>query len=431
MTVKQEFNSISLSSSSRSNSGNSRKIDIELPSILKPDTVSYSLPSNFTSKYKNRKPLFIKNYFQVTTPNSTPNSNLTSNSPSKSKSTLNSTPCKPCNRILPFSKLEDIQPYLTQPSSIQVMKSSKYFLDDDRFVTKSIISFQDLLNHFNLKNITTEEKENQKGDIEFEESRQLPEKKSNGMISNTMNESINHDSAKIYFRSFISIQLYESLYFSSLFHDHINELESSISSPDIDSNTSELNQSYQIPKIIPSLCQLWISSSHATTPLHYDKCHGLLIQLYGCKRFIIFHRDEVNGMYLYDNPIHGPTHASKLRGIGDALQELQNGSNNMNSHNIDIDIDIDLDLDIDMKSKNENSNVMNVNRYQQWLNLIQKYPKLKHCQPYYVLLEPGDAIYTPPGFFHEVTSMSTSVSVTIPWDMTPDEIKNVPSFMVL
>ncbi|KAI8917658.1 hypothetical protein DFJ77DRAFT_457227 [Powellomyces hirtus] len=139
------------------------------------------------------------------------------------------------------------------------------------------------------------------------------------------------------------------------------------------------------------LARLWSSSSGSVTPLHYDKCHGLLIQLHGHKRFLIFPRTDARNCYLH-NGITGPTHASRARGTDRAFMDLAESSEAATT-------------------------------------LLDAYPKFADTTPWVVTLAPGDAVYTPPGFLHEVTSITASVSVTVPWDMTPAELDDRPAFM--
>ncbi|KAJ2958806.1 hypothetical protein NQZ79_g5642 [Umbelopsis isabellina] len=133
------------------------------------------------------------------------------------------------------------------------------------------------------------------------------------------------------------------------------------------------------------LMRLWFSSPGCVTPLHYDRCHGTLIQLVGTKRFVIFDGEETRQLYPC-NGINGPTHASHARHIG---------------KNIDINP----------------------------AALLHDWPKMKDTEPWVVDLQPGDLLYTPPGFWHEVTSTSVSLSITIPWDMDSQEQQHIPSHM--
>jgi hypothetical protein len=101
------------------------------------------------------------------------------------------------------------------------------------------------------------------------------------------------------------------------------------------------------------LMRLWFSSSGCVTPLHYDRCHGTLIQLVGTKRFVIFSGEETRQLYPC-NGINGPTHASHARHIG---------------KNIDVNPTA----------------------------LLQNWPKIKNTDPWVIDLQPGDLLYTPPG----------------------------------
>ncbi|KAG2172573.1 hypothetical protein INT44_002588 [Umbelopsis vinacea] len=133
------------------------------------------------------------------------------------------------------------------------------------------------------------------------------------------------------------------------------------------------------------LMRLWLSSAGCITPLHYDRCHGTLLQLAGTKRFVIFAGDDTRQLYPCDG-LNGPTHASRARYIGRHLDTQPS-------------------------------------------TILEQWPKLRDTDPWLVDLQPGDLLYTPPGFWHEVTSTSVSLSVTVPWDMTAQEIACVPAHM--
>ncbi|KAG0360001.1 hypothetical protein BG005_011694 [Podila minutissima] len=154
------------------------------------------------------------------------------------------------------------------------------------------------------------------------------------------------------------------------------------------------------------LMRIWISLAGATTPLHYDRCHGILIQLVGRKRFVVFSHEDTHGLYPYDG-ISGPGHASKVRGLGHCFPFKVSSPLSPSSylqqpdqHNLD-----------------------------HLAELMDRWPRVGKTCPWVVDLEPGDALYTPPGFWHEVTSVDHSVSITVPWDMDANELEEVPRHM--
>ena len=44
-------------------------------------------------------------------------------------------------------------------------------------------------------------------------------------------------------------------------------------------------------------CGVWLGSAGCVTPLHYDLCHGLLVQVRGVKRFTYFNPDQSRNLY--------------------------------------------------------------------------------------------------------------------------------------
>ncbi|KAF9372838.1 hypothetical protein CPB97_000979 [Podila verticillata] len=158
------------------------------------------------------------------------------------------------------------------------------------------------------------------------------------------------------------------------------------------------------------LMRIWISLAGATTPLHYDRCHGILIQLVGRKRFVVFSHEDTHGLYPYDG-ISGPGHASKVRGLGHCFPfKLSSCSDSASSSSSYL-------------QQPDQHNLENL------AEVIDRWPRVGKTCPWVVDLEPGDALYTPPGFWHEVTSVDHSVSITVPWDMDANELEEVPRHM--
>lgn len=158
------------------------------------------------------------------------------------------------------------------------------------------------------------------------------------------------------------------------------------------------------------LMRIWISLAGATTPLHYDRCHGILIQLVGRKRFVVFSHEDTHGLYPYDG-ISGPGHASKVRGLGHCFP-IKTSSSSYSASSSSSYL-----LQPDQHNLDNMANVMD------------RWPRVGKTCPWVVDLEPGDALYTPPGFWHEVTSVDNSVSITVPWDMDANELEEVPRHM--
>ncbi|KAK3834795.1 MAG: hypothetical protein JOS17DRAFT_737768, partial [Linnemannia elongata] len=192
---------------------------------------------------------------------------------------------------------------------------------------------------------------------------------------------------RFYYRGMVPTTLYDSL--------NIPALHASLSLPQ--TTTSFANAPNK------DLMRIWVSLAGATTPLHYDRCHGILIQLVGRKRFVVFSHEDTHGLYPYDG-ISGPGHASKVRGLGHCFPLPS----------------------LSVESKDT--------EYQEHLEenmaeVQRRWPKIRNTTPWIVDLEPGDALYTPPGFWHEVTSIDHSISITVPWDMDANELQSVPRHM--
>eukprot|EP00126_Sphaerothecum_destruens_P002873 Sdes_comp16277_c0_seq2m5587 len=196
-----------------------------------------------------------------------------------------------------------------------------------------------------------------------------------------LQDKIEQKRRKFYFRGKISAKMHENLQISDLVREILLRK----------SEDSEKFESFAINK---NQIQIWISSKGCVTPLHYDKCHGILIQLYGEKRFTVYPPQEFGNLYLMEN-FSGPKHCCKVPW----MDKFWNEPHQM--------------------------------RFEEVQLLWRRFSKSFQAQPFCVTLRPGSFFYTPPGFFHEVTSLTFSVSLTVPFDMNFEEIQKVPTFMGL
>eukprot|EP00128_Syssomonas_multiformis_P012160 Colp12_sorted_trinity150504_noHs@23182 len=123
------------------------------------------------------------------------------------------------------------------------------------------------------------------------------------------------------------------------------------------------------------LCGVWMSTQGNITPLHYDLCHGLLCQVRGSKRFYHMHPEEHRNLYpreaIEPNPLSSRMSVERWRD-GDAEER-------------------------------------------------EKHPRFAEVTVYETVVEEGDIIYTPPFWWHHVETLSPSISVLLPWDMSADE----------
>lgn len=110
---------------------------------------------------------------------------------------------------------------------------------------------------------------------------------------------------------------------------------------------------------------VWIGPKHATTQNHYDISYNFYVQIYGEKRFILFPPHQLHHLYLF--PFLHP-----------GAQQSQ------------------------------------VNLSRPDLNL---FPHFQETVAYEALLKPGDVLYLPPFWFHHVTALSNSISISV-WTPT-------------
>jgi len=118
---------------------------------------------------------------------------------------------------------------------------------------------------------------------------------------------------------------------------------------------------------------IWIGTKGNITPLHFDRCHGILCQLKGSKDITIFRPKDTRNLYP-KSPDTGRSHTTHLN--------VEKFFNTESCH-----------------------------------QELLKYPKVSRAKPYKVTLNQGECIYIPPGWWHHVVHNDNSISLTLSWDI--------------
>lgn len=119
-----------------------------------------------------------------------------------------------------------------------------------------------------------------------------------------------------------------------------------------------------------STMNLWVGPGGHVESLHYDVMDGTLIQLHGCKRVVLFPRSQMGNLYPFPFYVH-LWHGLKLRS---------------------------------------------------WFSQVypdrpdyEAFPKLKQAMPHRieVILQPGEVLYIPAGWWHEVSGLGDEMVCSI------------------
>ncbi|KAF9317080.1 hypothetical protein BG003_001192 [Podila horticola] len=306
---------------------------------------------------------------------------------------------------------------------VMVAEDTKNFIDNPQFTKKIHMSASEIVHRvivrpreavveYGLKNnnVDTDHNNNNKGDLIVAQTAASPSSATSSctaiatcpLCDNSTQTGLAHihpindlpQLTRFYYRGVVPSSLYSDL--------AIPALLDSLALPKTNSTFANAPNC--------DLMRIWISLAGATTPLHYDRCHGILIQLVGRKRFVVFSHEDTHGLYPYDG-ISGPGHASKVRGLG---------------HCFPFKISSTFDVSLSSSSYLQQPDQHNQDNLAE---VMDRWPRVGKTSPWVVDLEPGDALYTPPGFWHEVTSVDHSVSITVPWDMDANELEEVPRHM--
>lgn len=131
------------------------------------------------------------------------------------------------------------------------------------------------------------------------------------------------------------------------------------------------------PKL--SNCGLWLGSASNITPFHYDLCHGFLVQVLGTKTFTFVDPEQWRCLYPRGtNPELSSVDFERWRGrYGTEAAELEQ----------------------------------------------RRHPRFARARLQTVTLYPGDALYTPPYWWHHVETVTgPAASVLVPFDQSASEL---------
>ncbi|MEP6706789.1 MAG: cupin-like domain-containing protein [Pyrinomonadaceae bacterium] len=126
-------------------------------------------------------------------------------------------------------------------------------------------------------------------------------------------------------------------------------------------------------------CRLWLSSAGAVTPLHYDVVHSLFAQVKGRKHFTLFAPRDGSSLY----PFSMFSRYSYLSRV-DILQPD-----------------------------------------------LREFPKFEQAKPVSFTLEPGEVLYLPAFWWHQVQSLETSISISWFWRVRLSQRLGWPSLRAL
>ncbi|GIL96279.1 hypothetical protein Vretimale_2123 [Volvox reticuliferus] len=143
----------------------------------------------------------------------------------------------------------------------------------------------------------------------------------------------------------------------------------------------------------------WLGPAGTTTPLHTDPHHNLLAQVVGRKYVRLYAPSLTNRLYPFPA-----------------------GTVNSNSSQVDLDLDLEADLgpdsDFDFKASladHDSGSGADAAGSCSCRRSSGRFPGVAKLPYLDVVLEPGQMLYIPPGWWHFVRAMSTSFSVSFWW----------------
>ncbi|KAI7711345.1 Clavaminate synthase-like protein [Hortaea werneckii] len=137
------------------------------------------------------------------------------------------------------------------------------------------------------------------------------------------------------------------------------------------------------PSLSEPIVNVWLGPSGTRTPLHTDPYHNILCQVVGFKYVRLYAPHETPKLYPF--------------GVD------EKGINMENTSQVDISAHVAclLGRNVDAKELGE---------------VDREFPRFKEAQYQEVILNPGDCLYVPLGWWHYVESLTTSFSVSFWWN---------------
>jgi [protein]-arginine 3-hydroxylase / protease len=123
---------------------------------------------------------------------------------------------------------------------------------------------------------------------------------------------------------------------------------------------------------------LWVGATGTVSPLHFDRHPNVNIQIHGRKRWVLF----------------SPADSGNLYFGAEALEPVQF-----------------CPVDIDNPD-------------------LSRFPRFARARPSVAIMEPGDALFVPPGWWHHVTALSDSINVNY-WWWSAGAIRTVARIMLM
>ncbi len=168
----------------------------------------------------------------------------------------------------------------------------------------------------------------------------------------------------------------------------------------------------------------WIGVQGCVTSLHYDRCHGFLVQIRGKKRVCCRVLKLLVSwcIQLHEFVMHESVSSLVLSA---QLAPLNTG-------HLPYVLQVHLFSPKPPRPSTRTSSCFNeeVTSRVSLSDLRDpsaarrpsgKFPLLASAQPRVTDLNAGEILYIPPGHWHEVETLENSISVTIPWDLRPEE----------
>ena len=125
--------------------------------------------------------------------------------------------------------------------------------------------------------------------------------------------------------------------------------------------------------------RLWIGTAGNITPCHFDRAHGVLCQIRGVKRVYMFSPEDSPNLYPHSGD-RSDAHAAR------------------------VDVNAVFSGDLGLLEAQ-----------------LARFPRLARAQPHVCDLLAGEILYIPPGWWHCVVSIESSISLTFPFGISARE----------
>ena len=165
------------------------------------------------------------------------------------------------------------------------------------------------------------------------------------------------------------------------------------------------------------LCACWIGTKSSITPLHFDTCHGFLVVVEGTKKVTLFPPEDTMFMYREPGTSLNPNSSKVDWEVWKSSSRTSSTASSRASSRASSSTEEEGEEELEILVPEI---IRNPPRHPS-RTYHQEYMRLDETSPREVLLQAGEMLYIPPGWWHTVENVTATIAVLLPFDMVYGE----------